>query len=225
MARQFAVIGLGAFGAAIALELTHNGGEVIAVDKDMEQVEKIKDEVTYAVRLDATDPKVLEAHDLHRVDVAIIAIGHDFEASVLIAVELMQLGARQIMARAESAIQKKILQRLGVSDVLSPEEEVAKHIAQRLLNPEIVDLFHLSDDYSIVEVHAPARFLGKTLAELALRERFHCNVLVIKRPQAEGGEARTLQYRLQVPLPQTRIEKGDSLIVLGLAKDIERLTA
>jgi trk system potassium uptake protein TrkA len=226
MGQQFAVIGLGAFGTAIALELTRNGGEVIAVDRDIQQVERIKDEVAYAIRLDATDPKVLEAQDIHQVDVAIIAIGNDFEASVLIAVELMQLGVKRIMARAESATQKKILERLGVSDVLSPEEEVAKYVARRLLNPEIVDLFRLSDDYSIVEVRAPERFFGNTLKELQIRQRYHCNVIAIKRPPASQGDTQgTQQYRLLVPLPQTTIETGDTLIVLGLAADIERLTA
>jgi trk system potassium uptake protein TrkA len=225
MAQQFAVIGLGAFGTAIARQLARSGAEVIAVDRDMEPVERIKDEIAYAVRLDATDPKVLEAHELHKVDVAIIAIGHHFESVVLIAVELMQLGVKHLMARAETDTQKRILERLGVPDVLLPEEEVAKHVAQRLLNPEIVDLFRLSEDYSIVEVRAPERFLAKTLTELKIRERFHCNIIAIKRPQTQEGEALAPQYRLVVPLPQTQLQESDTLIVLGLAKDIERLTA
>lgn len=225
MAQQFAVIGLGAFGTAIALELARNGGEVIAVDRDMQQIEKIKDDVAYAIRLDATDPKVLEAHDLHKVDVAIIAIGNEFESTVLIAVELMQLGVQRIMARAESATQKKILERLGVSDILAPEEEIAKYVARRLLNPEIVDLFRLSDEYSIVEVRAPERFAGKTLQELKIRQRYRCNIIAIKRPPAHKGEVPGSQYRLIVPLPETDLEAGDTLIVLGLAKDVERLTA
>ncbi|GIX47342.1 MAG: hypothetical protein KatS3mg131_1553 [Candidatus Tectimicrobiota bacterium] len=134
-------------------------------------------------------------------------------------------GLKNLIARAESETQKRILQRLGVPEILAPEEEVAKYVARRLLNPEIVDLFRLSDDYSIVEVRAPERFWGKSLAELRLRERFQCNVIAIKRPppQAEGQEAPP--YRLLVPLPQTRLAEGDTLIVLGLAKDIERLTA
>jgi trk system potassium uptake protein TrkA len=225
VAQQFAVIGLGAFGTAIARELSRNGGEVIAVDKEMEPVERVKDEVAYAVRLDATDPKVLEAHELHKVDVAIIAIGHQLESIVLIAVELMQLGVKHIMARAENATQKRILERLGVPHVILPEEEVAKNVARRLVNPEILDLFRLSEDYDIVEVRSPERFLGKTLTELKLRERFRCNVIAIKRPRAQEGEALEPEYGLLVPLPQLRLEEGDTLIVMGLAKDIEQLTA
>lgn len=225
MARQFAVIGLGTFGTAIALELARSGGEVLAIDRDIEPVEKIKDEVAYAVRLDATDPKVLEAHDVHRVDVAIIAIGNDFEATMLIAVELNQLGLKQIMARAENATQKKILQRLGISEILSPEEEVAKYVARRLRNPEIVDLFHLFDDYNIVEIRTPERFWGKTLVELKIRQRFHCNIVAIKRPQpAEDDDSASL-YRLHIPLPDMAMQEGDRLIVLGLAGDLDQLTA
>ena len=224
MAQQFAVIGLGAFGTAIARELTRHGGEVIAVDKEMEPVERIKDDVAYAVRLDATDPKVMEAHDLHEADVVIVAIGNQFESVVLIAVELMQLGVKHLVARAETDTQRRILERLGVPEVLSPEEEVAKHMAQRLLNPGVVDLFRLSEDYSIVEIHTPERFVDKSLAQLKLRERFHCNVIALKRPQAQDSEALVPPYRLLVPLPQTQLQADDSLIIMGLAKDIERLT-
>ncbi len=221
MAQQFAVIGLGTFGTAIARELARNGGEVVAIDRDMEPVERIKDEVAYAIQLDATDPKVLEAHDIHKVDVAIVAIGHDFEATVLIAVELMQLGLKRLMTRAEGEIQKRILQRLGVPEILCPEEEVAKHVAQRLLNPGIIDLFRLSDDYSIVEVQVPERFVGKTLAELKIRERFRCNVIAIKRPQEQQEKL----YAFDFPDPEARIEAGEIWLVLGLPKEIERMTA
>ena len=225
MAQQYAVIGLGAFGAAIARQLAGHGGDVIAVDKELEPVERVKDDVHYAVRLDATDPKVLEAHELHRADVAIVAIGSDFEAVVLISVELKQLGAKHIMARADTETQKKILCALGITDLISPEEEVARNVAQRLINPEIIDLFRLSDDYSIVEVSAPEGFWGQSLLALRVRERHQCNVIAIKRPQGEeeGGEA--LPEQLLIPLPDTELAEGDTLIVLGLAKDIEAMTA
>ena len=225
MAQQFAVIGLGAFGNAIARELTRHGGEVMAIDKEIEPVERIKDEVAYAVRLDATDPRVLQEQEVHQVDVAVIAIGDPFESAVLIAVELMQLGVKRLIVRAETATQKRILERLGISDVLLPEEEIARTLAQRLINPQILDLFQLSDDYSIVEVRAPQRFWQKAISELKIRERFRCNVIAIKRPLNQEGEALAPEYRLLVPLSQTRLEEDDILIVLGLAADIDKLTA
>jgi trk system potassium uptake protein TrkA len=225
MKQQCAVIGLGTFGTAIARELARNGGEVIAIDRELEPVERLKDEVAYAVRLDAMDPKVLEAHDIHRVDVAIIAIGHHFESVVLIAVELMQLGVKRLMARVENATQKTILQRLGVTDIISPEEDVAKQVAQRLLNSEIIDLLQLFDNYNIVEVRLPGRFIGKTLAEVKLRERFQCNVIAVKRLKAPNGSPPTTPYRLELPLPQMSFMEGDTLLVLGLGKDVERLAA
>lgn len=225
MAQQFAVIGLGAFGSAIARELARNGGEVIAIDKEMEPVERIKDEVAYAVRMDATDTKVLKVHDVPQVDVAIVAIGSHFESAVLVAVELMQLGVKHLIVRAETGTQKRILERLGIADVLLPEEEIARHVAQRLINPQILDLFRLSEDYSIVEVRTPERFWQKTFGELNIRERFRCNVIAVKRPRTQEGEALAPDYRLLVPLSQLKLEESDTLIVLGLAKDIEALTA
>ena len=226
MSQQYAVVGLGAFGMAIARELAANGGEVIAVDREIDRVERIKDEVAYAVRLDATDPKVLEAHALHQADVAIITIGDDFEAVVLISVEFIQLGAKRVMARAENATQNKILQAIGVTDILTPEEEVARQVSQRLINPEIVDLFRLSGDYRIVEVQTPERFWDKTLVDLKVRERFNCNIIAIKRPvQPAEDQGGVLPDELFIPLPESCLVEGDALIVLGIAKDIERLTS
>lgn len=225
MALQYAVIGLGSFGIAIAKELTRSGGEVIAVDKELESVERVKDDVAYAVRLDATDPKVIEAHELHRADVVIITIGGDFEAVILIAVEFMQLGAKRIMARAENATQNKILQAVGVTDILTPEEEVAKYVSQRLIRPEMVDLFRLPDGYSIVEVYTPQRLWGKTLVELQLRESFGCSIIAVKRPHEPGDDGETVQDQLLIPMPETDLQEGDTLIVLGLTKDIEALAS
>lgn len=226
MGQQYAVVGLGAFGMAIARELARNGGDVMVVDREIDRVERIKDEVAYAVRLDATDPKVLEAHALHQADVIVITIGDDFEAVVLIAVEFIQLGAKRVMARAENATQKKILSAIGVTDILTPEEEVARQVTQRLINPEIVDLFRLSGGYRIVEVHTPDRFWGKTLVDLKVRERFNCNIIAIKRPvTSEGEDQDGLPDELLIPLPESVLAEGDALIVLGQAKDIEHLTS
>ncbi len=205
--------------------LTRNGGEVIAVDLDIERIERIKHEVALAIRLDATDPNVLTAHGLHQVDEVIITIGDDFEAIVLIAVEFMQLGAKRIMARAENATQKKVLEALGVSDILTLEEEVAKAVSQRLLNPGIVDLLYLAGDHHIVEIHTPEQFAGKTLQELKIRERFHCNIVAIKHPPQETEAEGIVPGHLQIPSPDIELGAEDTLIVLGLVKDIEQMTS
>ncbi len=224
MARQYAVVGLNALGVAIARELTRNGAEVIAVDIDIERIERIKHEVALAIRLDATDPNVLTAHGLHQVDKVIITIGDDFEAIVLIAVEFMQLGAKHIMARAENATQKKVLEALGGSDILTPEEEVAKSISQRLLNSGILDLLYFAGDHHIVEIRTPERFTGKTLQELKIREQFHCNIIAIIQPEHETESGDIIPAHLLIPDPDLELGAEDTLIVLGLAKDIEQMT-
>jgi trk system potassium uptake protein TrkA len=224
MARHYAVIGLNAFGVAIARELTRSGAEVIAVDMDLERIERIKHEVALAIRLDATDPNVLTAHGLHQVDEVIITIGDDFEAIVLIAMDFMQLGAKRIMARAENATQKRILKAVGVSDILTPEEEVAKSVAQRLINPGIVDLMYTAGDHRIVEIRTPERCVGKTLRDLRFHERFHCHVVAIIQPGHEPESEDGVPATLLLPSPDTELGAEDSLIVLGLAKDIEQMT-
>lgn len=137
----------------------------------------------------------------------------------------MQLGAKCITARAENATQKKVLETLGVSEILTLEEEVAKAVSQRLLNPGILDLLYLAGDHRIVEIRTPERFAGKTLQELKIRERFQCNIVAIKRPPQETESGDAVPGHLQIPSPDIELEADDTLIVLGLAKDIEQMTA
>lgn len=224
MTRQYAVIGLNAFGVAIARELTRSGAEVIAVDLELERIERIKHEVALAIRLDATDPNVLTAHGLHQVDEVIITIGDDFEAIVLIAMEFMQLGTKRIMARAENTTQKRILKAVGVSDILTPEEEVAKAVSQRLLNPGIVDLLYLAGDYRIVEIRTPERFVGQTLHDLKIHERFHCHIVAIIKPEDDAESEEPTPAHVLIPSLDNELGERDFLIVLGLAKDIEQMT-
>lgn len=224
MSRQYAIVGLNALGVAIARELTRSGAEVIAIDMDIERIERIKNDVALAIRLDATDPNVLTAHGLHQVDEVIITIGDDFEAIVLIAMEFMQLGAQRIMARAENATQQRILKAVGVSDILTPEEEVAKSVSQRLLNPGIVNLMYLAGDHRLVEIRTPERFVGKTLQDLKIRARFHCHIVAVIRPEHKTASGDCESANLLIPSPDIELGAEDSLIIFGLAKDIDQIT-
>ena len=224
MSRQYAIVGLNALGVAIARELTRSGAEVIAIDMDIERIERIKNDVALAIRLDATDPHVLTAHGLHQVDEVIITIGDDFEAIVLIAMEFMQLGTQRIMARAENATQQRILKAVGVSDILTPEEEVAKSVSQRLLNPGIVNLMYLAGDHRLVEIRTPERFVGKTLQDLKIRDRFHCHIVAIIRLEHKTASGDCESANLLLPSPDIELGAEDSLIMFGLAKDIDQIT-
>src|SRR3954465_14092559 len=134
MINKFAVIGLGKFGTSIARTLASRGAEVLVMDVDPEKVELLKDEVAYAVALDSTDIKTLKAQNIESMDAVVIAIGDDFEDLLLTTVILLELNIKRIIARAGSKQQKMILEKMGVSEVLSPEDEVGKTVAEILLH-------------------------------------------------------------------------------------------
>ena len=180
MNRKFAVIGLGDFGMSVATSLAENGSEVIAIDSDMEVIEEIKDKVTFAAKMDSTEEKGLRSLGIDKVDAVIISIGTNFEDTILTSVLLLQMGIKKVIARASSKIQEKILLKLGVHNVITPEFEIARRIATTLINDEVLDFFPLGEDYNIVQVRTPKSFVGKTLQEIDLRIRYNLNLITLK---------------------------------------------
>ena len=132
---RFAVIGLGRFGMSLATHLTEAGAEVVAIDADRRVIENIKDEVTVAVALDATDEHALRAQNLEKVDAAIVCMGESFEANQLATLLLKNIGVKRIIAKANTTTQRHILQLIGADQVISPEEEMGAKLAKRLLVP------------------------------------------------------------------------------------------
>ncbi|MCD6082715.1 TrkA family potassium uptake protein [Candidatus Aerophobetes bacterium] len=223
--RKFAVIGLGRFGATLARTLAERGAEVIAVDKDARIVEEFKEIVTLAVRLDSTDEEALRSQGLDKVDVAVVSIGEDFEASVLTTALLKRLGVPVVIARASgsaSHIQERILSLVGADRVILPEVEMGKRLAQNLLISNILDYVLISEKYSAAEIRAPKAFWGKMIGELRIRERYNVNILEVKKISGEGKDAKIKRINY---LPQAKdiIEKGDILLVIGKEEDIERI--
>jgi trk system potassium uptake protein TrkA len=170
--RSFAVIGLGRFGSAIAKTLSELGHDVVGVDGDEDKVRELADVLTLALQLDATDEKALRAAGLKDVDVAIVSIGENIESSLLVVTLLRELGIEHIVAKAVTALHGRILEKLGVTRVVFPEREMAVRIAHSLVVPNVLDYIELSNEFSIVEVPAPAEFVGKTLRDIGLRSRF-----------------------------------------------------
>ncbi|MCU0445864.1 MAG: TrkA family potassium uptake protein [Microscillaceae bacterium] len=221
---KFAVIGLGQFGFAIARALAREGSEVLAIDNNSERVEQIKDEVAHAVALDATDRKVLEAQNIQELDAVVVAIGEDFEALLMTTVQLMELKVPRLIARASNDQQRMILQKLGITEILSPEEEVGKTFAKSLLNPNIRSFLPLPDGYEIVEVNTPKKIADKTVSEVDLRKRYNLNLITIKRLFEESKDGKLVQneHIIGVPRPDTILLDTDVMIVLGKAKDVEK---
>jgi trk system potassium uptake protein TrkA len=226
MSKRYAVIGLGQFGRAIASVLAEKGVEVIAVDNNTAHIESIKDDVAHAIKMDATDKKALMSQGIHEVDAVVLAIGKDFEALLLCAAHLLELETERIIARAHGQHQRMILERIGVQEILSPEDEVGKIVAERLLNPNILSYLELPDSYEIVEIKAPKGIINRSLEDIGLRDKYKLTVITIKREfhETKNGQQVTEQHVLGVPSSKTTITENDTLMVFGLVKDIQRFT-
>lgn len=224
--KRFAVIGLGRFGQKLAIALAMSGAEVIAIDKDRDQVELIADQVSHAVRLDSTDEEALKAQGVDKVDVAIIGIGQStggFEAAILTVVNLRQMGINQIYARAEDLIAGEVFSKVGATEVIYPEIESAQRWAYKLIAPQIGEKIDFAEGYSLARVKAPQSFDGRTVMDLQLRQKYNVNLVLIKR----GENARKVKGEknkiINVPMPSTVIYQDDILMVAGSDVDLAKL--
>ncbi|WP_333784943.1 TrkA family potassium uptake protein [Thermocrinis sp.] len=210
----FGVIGLGRFGHHVAKTLAQGGAEVIACDSDEEKVRQIADLVSMAFVLDATDEKALKESGIVNADTVVVSIGENIEASILIVVQLKELGVKEVIAKAANPMHGKILERLGVDRVIYPERDMAIRLAHSLLIGEFIEEIPIGEKYSIFEIKAFEFMQGKSLKELDLRKRFEISVLAIKR-----GEAMLVN-----PSGDERILPGDILVVLGTTAKLSELS-
>lgn len=223
---RYAVIGLGRFGSRLARLLAEADAEVIAIDGKPDLVENLRDDVSLAVCLDSTDEAALRAQGIDKVDVAIVGIGTAFEAAALTTVILKQFGVPQIIARATTSTRGQILSRIGADHIVNPERESAERWRDRLLAPAIMERSVLAEGYSMVQANAPASFHGKSLAELAVGNRYKVLIVAIRRTVTETdseGNEHERSFVLTAPGPDTIIEPGDILVVIGSDEAIESL--
>jgi len=221
---KFAIIGLGHFGYAVAKNLALRGAEVLAIDKNIERVELIKDDVAYAVALDSTDPKALTSQNIGDMDAVMVAIGENIEGLLLTTVLLLELKVKRIIARAVSEQQRIILQKLGVKEILSPEEEVGVIVSERLMNPSMNSFMSLPDNYQIVEIRLPKRIARKTIEEVAFVENFQLDLIAIRRHYEEFIDSKkvTIQHLIKQPNTDIILEATDVLVVLGKEYDVDK---
>ncbi|MBN2514020.1 MAG: TrkA family potassium uptake protein [Sedimentisphaerales bacterium] len=223
--KRFAVIGLGRFGKKLALALSMSGAEVIAIDKERDIIEDLRDEVSHAVRLDSTDEEALRAQGVDEVDVAIVGMGqsgHAFEAAILTVVNLKRMAIPLIYARAENLTAGQVFSAVGATEVIYPEIETAQRWAYKLIAPHIEEKIDFAPGYSLARVKAPTAFHGQTVMELQLRQKYNINLVAIKRGEnaANSDEINTV---INVPMPNTIIYNDDILMVSGADIDLARL--
>lgn len=224
--KQFAVIGLGTFGARVARALIEKGAEVIAIDSDPKRVEDIKENVTQALCLDATDEDALKESGVLDMDAVIVAMGEQKEAAIIVTSILKRLGAGQVIARAASSLYARILKDVGADRTILIEEQMADQLAKSLLTPDLLEQIPLASNHSLAEIRSPRQIVGKKLGELDIRRRYGINVIAIKKrvpvitPEGETGFQEQIN---DLPGPEDIIEQDDILVVVGKDEDIERM--
>jgi len=214
--KRVVIIGLGIFGFNLTKELFDNGFEVMAIDKNQEVVNRIRDFCTKAVVADGREKGALESLGIQPDDLVVISFGEDLAASTLVTLHLKELGVKEIIGKVPNEDHQRILEKVGATRVIIPEREMASRIARSLISPNVLDYLPISEDYTICEVAPPAGFLGKSIADLRLREKFHIEVIAIRD---------VLSGKIQlVPRADFVIKDSDVLIVLGREEDIKKST-
>ena len=207
MEKQFVVLGLGIFGSTLVKTLSQFGREVIAIDKDSENVQRVSEFATKAVIGDVTDIQFLTDLGLDDIDVGIVAIGDRLEDSILATMNLKELGVPYVIVKAKNKRFKVVLERIGADHVVRPEKEMGEKIARTLLRKNIKDLIELDEENCIVEMKVPQSWIGKSLSQLDLRKLYSINVLGKRDPKT---------HKLEVPVdPSAPIEMNDTFLVLG----------
>jgi trk system potassium uptake protein TrkA len=221
--KVFAVFGLGTFGREVCQVLAEQGGKVIAVDNQPRHIEMMKNTVAQAYLLDSRDAEALSGLPLGDIDVAVVAIGENVEASLITAARLKNAGIPHIVARAVTDIHQQILKQIGVQEVINLEVDEGRRVASRLIAPEVLEMVSIAEDFSIVEVFAGQKLSGKGVEKLDLRKRFNLNVLAIRRQSVNIDSLGNPVKNETVLLPESagQLIDGDVLILLGRNKDIE----
>lgn len=212
--KEFVVFGMGRFGFSVAKTLAENGCQVMAVDADQSKIELIADEVTYAVCTDVTDIDAIKTLGISNFDGAVVAIGENLEASVMVTIVAKELGIPYVLAKAQSDLHAKVLKKVGADMVVFPESETGIRIAHNLLSGNFFDAVELSSIYSMLDYTAPEEWIGRSLRELNLRATKKINVIGIKR----NGK---LEITPEADMP---ILKDDVLVIIGKNNALSKLT-
>jgi trk system potassium uptake protein TrkA len=223
---KFAVIGLGKFGMSVATTLFENGAEVIAIDTDQNLIDEISGRVSVAISMNSTNERALKLNGIQDVDAVITAIGNNIEVSVLTCVILKKLGVSNIYAKVDSKVHKRILEMLGIKNIIFPEEQIGRQLANSLLSGSIMEYVDLSSGHSVVELIVPNSWIGMTLQELALPTKKGVNVVAIKytsQEVTEQGENIISKKMNEMPGANDIVNEEDVFVLIGPKAKINEL--
>ena len=212
MKKVYAVIGLGRFGGSLAETLAAAGNEVLAVDSDEVRVQKMSEVLTHVVVADSTDETALKSLGIRNFDVVVVAIGQSVQASVLTTLLLKELGVRYVVAKADSYLHGKMLEKVGADRVVFPERDMGKRVAHNLMSTNVIDYFEVAPDLGIIEVKVPSSLVDTSLMHSNLRQVYGITVLAIRRKE---------QFFLS-PNPEEKFLEGDQLILVGESEGLQR---
>ncbi len=211
----YVVIGLGNFGNAIATTIANAGGDVIAIDKDPLLVQEISDSVPNAVCADSRDIELLKEAGVQDADVVIVAMGSHLESSVITILNLKELGIKNVIAKANNERYKYVMERIGADSVIQPENEMGQRVAISLINPKIIDIYQMTNDYAIMEIKVPELWCNRPLGTLNIREIYGVNIIGFRRENEKNVCTNVTK--------DTVLEKNDYLVVAADASRISSL--
>lgn len=211
--KSFCIIGLGRFGLTVAKTIAELGHEVLGIDIDEEVVQKASPYMTHVAIMDTTDEDALASLGISNFDVVVIAIGDNLQANLLTVLLLKELGVKYLVAKAQTNIQGRMLQKIGVDDIVYPEQDMALRIAHSLTRDHVLDFFQLSEQISLVEMETPKFLVGKNLIESKLRENYNVSVVALRKGEAV----------IAPPNPMDPLKSDDILLLIGKNEDVNRL--
>ncbi len=210
---SYAVIGMGRFGTAVAIELANSGADVLAIDLNEERVRAISEYVTCAVKADITDAETVASLGLGNMDAVVVAMTRSMDASILATISAKESGVPYVIAKAQNEMHAKILTKVGADKVIVPEKESGRRIAKNLVNGNFLDFFELSDRISMVEIPVQEEWIGFNLRELDFRRKYSVNVIAY---EASGKE-----LIVNIP-PDMPLDKGN-IWITGMVEDVAKV--
>lgn len=220
---KYIVFGLGNYGSSLGSKLVELGHEVFGIDSSKERVEKMQNRITYTIAMDVTNREAIQDLPIKESDAVIIAIGENEGTIILLAALLKQIGAKRIICRATSSLQKAILESMGIVEFVYPEKDSAERNAYTFDTREVLDSYRVCEKYHIAEVSLPGKFVGLKVGEINFKEKFDIELITVKRSQEVRnmiGVMRTKRKTLGLVGPDLELQAGDVLLLFGETKNI-----
>lgn len=220
---KFIIIGLGNFGAWLGQSMTASGHEIIGVDNNMGKVEALKDKITHVIKMDSTDASALKTLPLKDANAVVVCIGEDVGASIQTTALLKQMKVQRVICRVISALHETVITAIGVDEVVHPEQDAAEQLGKRLDMTQVVESFEISNNYNVIEIKAPAKFIEKRIAETKISDNYNLQVVTILRSESIEsifGFEKTVKNSIGLVDDETIIQADDLLVLFGNIKDI-----